>query len=95
MFISLWIPFGLALSSGLPGGADSIMRKVMSEREDLLLIQVGVVLLCFSVLLTVANDKHQHSHHELGNQESSNDVEDGEISFRRYAIGKHKYNNKA
>lgn len=95
MFISLWIPFGVGLSSALPGGANSIMCKVTSEREDLLLIQVWVLLLRFSVLPTVANYKDQHSHHELSNQESSNEIEDSEISFRRDAMGNHKYNNKA
>ena len=94
MFISLWIPFGLALGSALPGAADAIMCEVTSEREDLLLIQAWVLLLCFSVLPTVANHKDQHSHHELSNQESSNDVEDSEISFRRDAMGNHKHNNE-
>lgn len=94
MFISLWIPFGLALSSALPGGADSIMCNITSEREDLLLIQAWILLLCFSVLPTVASDKDQHSHHEFNNQESSNDIEDSEISFRRDAMRNHKYNNE-
>lgn len=64
MVISVCTPFGVALSSALPGGADSITSK----REDLLLTQPWVLPLCFSALPAVANDKDQHSHHELSNQ---------------------------
>lgn len=71
MFISLSIPFGSALSSALPGGADSTMcrlYKVTRETEDLLFIQAWLVLLCLSVFHAVANDKDQHSHHKLSSQ---------------------------
>lgn len=88
------VPFGLALSSALPGGADSTLCKVTSERENLPLVQAWLLLLGFSVLPAVANDEDQHSHHELRDQESSNDIEDSEIGFRRDAVGSHKYNHE-
>lgn len=95
MFRWPWSPVGLALGSALPGGPDAVPCKVTSRREDLLLVRVWVLLPCFSVPPAVANGEDQHSHHELRNQEPSNDVEDGEISFKRDAMENHKYNSKA
>lgn len=71
MFISLSVLFRSALSSVLPGGADSTMcmlYEVTRETEDLVFIQAWLVLLCLSVFPAVANDKDQHSHHKLSSQ---------------------------
>lgn len=81
----------MALSSALPGGAGSTLCKVTREREDLPPAGARLLLLGVSVLPAGANDEDQHSHHELGNQESSNEVEDSEIGFRRDAVGNRKH----
>lgn len=85
------LPLGLALSSALPGGADSTLCKVTREGENLPPTRAWLLLLGVSVLPAGANDEDQHSHHELGNQECSNEMEDSEIGFRRDAVGNHKH----
>lgn len=84
---SLW----LGSRRALPGEASSIVSKVRREWDPLLLTQAWL-LPSLPVLPAVGNSTDQHSHRELGHQESSKDVEKSEIHVRRGPVGSQKCN---
>lgn len=86
---SLW----LGSRRALPGEANSIVPKVSREWEHLLLTQAWP-LPPLPVLPAVGNSTDQHSHRELGHQESSEDVEKSEIHIRRGPVGSQKCNHE-